>query len=86
MLAGVVITSSANRQRLFTLEKLIGAVLAPEVAWLALRGLKTLPLRMERHCQNALIVARWLAEHPAVRPSPPPASSRPQPRPASPRI
>ncbi len=66
VLAGVVITSAANRQRLFTLEKLIGAVLAPEVAWLALRGLKTLPLRMERHCQNALIVARWLAEHPAV--------------------
>ena len=66
VLAGVVVTSAANRQRLFTLEKLIGAVLAPEVAWLALRGLKTLPLRMERHCQNALIVARWLAEHPAV--------------------
>lgn len=66
VLAGVVVTSAANRKRLFTLEKLIGAVLAPEVAWLALRGLKTLPLRMERHCQNALIVARWLAEHPAV--------------------
>ena len=66
VLAGVVVTSAANRQRLFTLEKLIGAVLAPEVAWLALRGLKTLPLRMERHCQNALVVARWLAEHPAV--------------------
>lgn len=66
VLAGVVVTSAANRQRLFTLEKLIGGVLAPEVAWLALRGLKTLPLRMERHCQNALVVARWLAEHPAV--------------------
>ena len=66
VLAGVVVTSAANRQRLFTLEKLIGAVLAPEVAWLALRGLKTLPLRMERHCQNALVVARWLADHPAV--------------------
>jgi cystathionine gamma-synthase/methionine-gamma-lyase len=66
VLAGVVVTSVANRQRLFALEKLIGAVLAPEVAWLALRGLKTLPLRMERHCQNALVVARWLAEHPAV--------------------
>ena len=66
VLAGVVVTSAANRQRLFGVEKLIGAVLAPEVAWLALRGLKTLPLRMERHCQNALIVARWMAEHPAV--------------------
>ncbi len=47
VLAGVVVTALANRQRLFTLEKLLGAVLAPEVAWLALRGLKTLPLRME---------------------------------------
>ncbi len=66
VLAGVVVTSSANRQRLFALEKLLGAVLAPEVAWLALRGLKTLPLRMERHCANALHVAQWLAAHPAV--------------------
>jgi cystathionine gamma-synthase/methionine-gamma-lyase len=66
VLAGVVVTSNANRQRLFTLEKLLGAVLAPEVAWLALRGLKTLPLRMERHCANALHVAAWLAQHPAV--------------------
>jgi cystathionine gamma-synthase/methionine-gamma-lyase len=66
VLAGVVVTSQANRQRLFTLEKLLGAVLAPEVAWLALRGLKTLPLRMERHCANALHVATWLAAHPAV--------------------
>lgn len=66
VLAGVVATSAANRQKLFTLEKLIGAVLAPEVAWLALRGLKTLPLRMERHCANALAVATWLAQHPAV--------------------
>jgi cystathionine gamma-synthase/methionine-gamma-lyase len=66
VLAGVVVTSHANRQRLFTLEKLIGAVLAPEVAWLALRGLKTLPLRMERHCANARYVAAWLAQHPAV--------------------
>ncbi len=41
-------------------------MLAPEVAWLALRGLKTLPLRMERHCANALHVAQWLAQHPAV--------------------
>ena len=66
VLAGVVVTSQTNRQRLFTIEKLIGAVLAPEVAWLALRGLKTLPLRMERHCANALHVAQWLAAHPAA--------------------
>lgn len=66
VLAGVVVTSHENRLRLFTVERLLGAVLAPEVAWLALRGLKTLPLRMERHCANALAVAAWLETHPAV--------------------
>jgi len=66
VLAGVVVTSAANWQKLFAVEKLLGAVLAPEVAWLALRGLKTLPLRMERHCANARHVAQWLAQHPAV--------------------
>jgi O-acetylhomoserine (thiol)-lyase len=34
--------------------------------FLALQGLETLPLRMERHCENALKVAAWLAKHPAV--------------------
>lgn len=66
VLAGVVVTSAAHRARLFTLEKLMGAVLAPEVAWLALRGLKTLPLRMRQHCANAQLVADWLTEHRAV--------------------
>jgi len=35
-------------------------------AWLTLRGLKTLPLRMRQHCQNAMEVARWLERHPRV--------------------
>jgi cystathionine gamma-synthase/methionine-gamma-lyase len=66
VLAGVVATSAANRARLLGLEKLLGAVLAPETAWLALRGLKTLPLRMQQHCSGAAEVAGWLAQHPAV--------------------
>ena len=66
VLAGVVATSHANRDKLFAIEKKIGAVLAPEVAWLALRGLKTLPLRMRQQCANAGIVAQFLSEHPAV--------------------
>jgi len=43
-----------------------GAVLSPFDAWLTLRGLRTLPLRMARHCHNALEVARFLSAHPAV--------------------
>ncbi len=44
-----------------------GAVAGPFDAWLTLRGLKTLAVRMDRHCSNALTVARFLAEHSAVR-------------------
>ena len=66
VLAGVVVTSHSNREKLFAIEKKIGAVLAPEVAWLALRGLKTLPLRMREQCANAARVARFLSEHSAV--------------------
>ncbi|MGD8429827.1 MAG: O-acetylhomoserine aminocarboxypropyltransferase/cysteine synthase [Ectothiorhodospiraceae bacterium] len=44
----------------------LGPTLAPMHAWLFLQGLETLPLRMERHCENAIKVARFLQEHPAV--------------------
>jgi len=46
---------------------LLGASLAPDDAYLALRGLRTLPLRLARHQQNALTVARWLQTRPEVR-------------------
>lgn len=44
----------------------LGASADPFAAWLTLRGLQTLPLRMERHCANARLLATRLAEHPAV--------------------
>ena len=44
----------------------LGACLAPDNAWFLLQGIETLPLRMERHCQNALAVASWLKNHPGV--------------------
>jgi len=43
-----------------------GSALSPLNAFLILQGLQTLPLRMERHCENALAVARFLADHPRV--------------------
>jgi cystathionine gamma-synthase/methionine-gamma-lyase len=46
--------------------KLLGAVLGPNEAYLSLRGLKTLSLRMARQCDNALAVAEWLADQPMV--------------------
>jgi len=53
------------RARMETL-RVYGAALAPMSAWQVLQGIETLPLRMERHCANALAVARFLAAHPRV--------------------
>jgi O-acetylhomoserine (thiol)-lyase len=44
----------------------LGACIAPDNSWFLLQGIETLPLRMERHCQNALAVARYLKSHPDV--------------------
>jgi cystathionine beta-lyase/cystathionine gamma-synthase len=67
VLAGVVITSAENRRKLYELNKLIGSLLGPFEAWLALRGLKTLPLRMHQQCANAARVADWLEQNPKIR-------------------
>jgi methionine-gamma-lyase len=44
----------------------IGGVISPLNAWLLLRGLKTLPVRMDRHCANALEIAKFLSLHPKI--------------------
>ncbi|TLS39092.1 methionine gamma-lyase [Pseudalkalibacillus caeni] len=49
-----------------TTQKDIGGVISPFDAWLLIRGLKTLPIRMERHCENAGKIASLLKEHPKV--------------------
>jgi methionine-gamma-lyase len=67
--AGIAVCSEAEvaeRIRLYGLKDMTGAVLSPHDASLILRGMKTLPLRMERHCDNAEAVAELLATHPAV--------------------
>lgn len=67
VLGGVVAVGRPElRGALNEVNKLLGANLAPQEAWLAHRGLKTLPLRVERQCRNAAIVAEWLNAHPQV--------------------
>jgi cystathionine gamma-synthase/methionine-gamma-lyase len=66
VMAGVVVTSAERRRELFELTKMVGGLLGPFEAWLALRGLKTLPLRMRQQCTNALRVAEWLVAHPRI--------------------
>lgn len=53
-------------ERLSFLQNAVGAVAGPFDAFLALRGVKTLALRMERHCSNALELAGWLQTHPKI--------------------
>ncbi len=54
------------RMRLVPLRNL-GACLSPDNAWIFLQGLETLPLRMQRHCENAYRVAEFLQSHPKVK-------------------
>jgi cystathionine beta-lyase/cystathionine gamma-synthase len=53
-------------ERLYFLQKSLGAVPGPFDCWLVLRGIKTLAVRMRGHCKNAHAIAGWLARHPRV--------------------
>ena len=53
-------------ERLYFLQKSLGAVPGPFDSWLVLRGIKTLAVRMRKHCENAMTVAVWLERHPNV--------------------
>ena len=67
-LAGVVSVKDPELHRRIQLtRRMLGGVLAPDPAWLLLRGLRTLPVRLERQCRTALELAGRLAAHPAVR-------------------
>lgn len=66
VLGGVVVTDAAHLESLRTLSRAIGPVLGPFESYLAMRGIKTFPLRMERQCANACRVASWLRAHPRV--------------------
>lgn len=64
--SGVIATTEERAHQLRELNKLAGAVLGPFDAWLTLRGIKTLPLRMRHQCQSAMQVAGFLQNHPLV--------------------
>lgn len=68
MLGGLVVTNSnkvAERLRFF--QKAVGGILSPFDAWLCLRGTKTLPVRMERHGESAMILAKWLSKQKKIQ-------------------
>ncbi len=66
VVGGAVCTDEATAERLRFLQNAVGAIPGPFDAWLTLRGVKTLAVRMDRHCANAQAVAEWLAAHPRV--------------------
>ncbi len=68
MLGGMIVTNNvkiAGRLRFF--QKAVGGILSPFDAWLCLRGTKTLPVRMERHAENAMKIAQWLVRQKKVK-------------------
>lgn len=67
MVGGIAVAKDeALAERLAFLQNSAGATQGPFDSFLALRGLKTLPLRMRAHCENAQILAEWLENHPAI--------------------
>jgi cystathionine gamma-synthase/methionine-gamma-lyase len=66
VLGGMVVSDAEHYEALRRLSRTIGPVLGPFESYLAMRGVKTFPLRMERQCANARLVAGRLAAHPKV--------------------
>ncbi|MBX3708408.1 MAG: PLP-dependent transferase [Gammaproteobacteria bacterium] len=68
IIGGVVIVGNNNElaDQIKFLQNAVGAIASPFDSFLAMRGLKTLVVRMERHCENALELAQWLTNHPKI--------------------
>lgn len=68
MVGGIVVAGDNPElaEQMAFLQNSVGAVAGPFDSFLAMRGLKTLHLRMRAHCESALILAQWLEKHPAV--------------------
>lgn len=67
IIGGIVVTAGQHlAERIAYLQNAVGAISSPFDSFLVLRGLKTLAVRMQRHCENAFALAEWLASHPKV--------------------
>lgn len=62
----IVGENTALKDQMAFLQNAVGAIAGPFDSFLALRGLKTLALRMQRHCENGLQIAEWLEKHPKI--------------------
>ena len=67
VIAGVLTGSNALISKIFDNEYMnLGPTLSPQSAWLLIRGLRTLPLRLQRSFESAKVITEWLTRHPAV--------------------
>ncbi len=66
VMGALIVKDEALAKRLYFIQNSTGAICGPQDAFLALRGIKTLHVRMQRHCENAKTVAEFLAQHPKV--------------------
>ncbi|MBK6550100.1 MAG: cystathionine gamma-synthase [Flavobacteriales bacterium] len=66
VMGALVVNSDELAERLAFIQNSCGATPGPQDCFLVLRGLKTLHLRMQRHCENGKVIAEWLAKHPKV--------------------
>ncbi|MCE7995272.1 MAG: PLP-dependent transferase [Roseivirga sp.] len=66
VMGALVVNSEELNDRLAFIQKASGAIAGPQDCFLVLRGIKTLHLRMERHCQNGRMVAQYLRNHPKI--------------------
>jgi len=63
----VIVSDKELGERIAFIQNANGGTPGPFDSWLTLRGIKTLAVRMDRHCENASMIARWLEAHPRVR-------------------
>jgi len=66
VMGGLIVSDEGHYEALRTLSRTYGPTLGPFEAYLAMRGIKTFPLRMERQCRNAVAVAAFLRQHPRI--------------------
>jgi cystathionine beta-lyase/cystathionine gamma-synthase len=67
VVGGIVVTDEQHYEPLRMLSRIVGPVLGPFESYLTMRGIKTLALRFQRQCENAITLAQWLARHPCVQ-------------------
>ncbi|MFN8353356.1 MAG: cystathionine gamma-synthase [Spirosomataceae bacterium] len=66
VMGALILNDDELAKQLAFLQNACGAVPGPQDCFLVLRGIKTLHIRMQRHCENAIAIAQWLAQHPKV--------------------